>query len=181
MSDFSKFAPASLDALRAQEAAGGAVPAPVATDAGPAPSPAPVAPPVAARAPAPASSAPRFVGGKVRMRTIPLDYHLEYEGRTYTSITLRRPTSIEIGQWYERLFEEAKTEPDARVRFPIFEDEDGNPIPGAVLDALDGEDDERVMGAAGDFLPPRLRVLWVDPRPASTPPIGEPTAPTSST
>ena len=131
----------------------------------PPPAPAPAAAPVALApaapapvAPAPAAEdAPRFVGGRLREMTHRLDFPVEFRGKLYETITLRRPNAAEVGLWFERLAAVTAIDPNASLHFPIFLDETGQPVPVEVLDFLDGEDDERIMEASADFLPPRLR------------------------
>ncbi len=49
--------------------------------------------------------------------------------------------------------------PDAKVRLPLFRDEHGEPVPDAVMDALDDDDRLALDEAAENFLPRRFRGL----------------------
>ena len=150
---------------------------------GPAPAPAAPATPAAPRPATPSSPAlpgPVFVGGKSRSAPIELDYPVAYGGKTYVAIVLRRPSSVEVGQFFERLLEGTATDPGKMVHFPIFVDLDDEPVPGLVVDFLDEADQERVMAGVEDFLPPRLQRFRAAMQPASTPADGAPTEPTSS-
>jgi hypothetical protein len=129
---------------------------------------------------APIEEAPRFVGGRPRSMEVRLDFPIEFRGRLYEAITLRRPSAAEVGAWFERLAEVTAADPSAALHFPIFVDETGDPIPREVLDFLDGEDDERVMELSTDFLPPRFRRMQEAASAASTLPAGADTGPKSS-
>lgn len=119
-----------------------------------------------------------IVSDRVRSRRHGLDWPVRYGQRVYEAITVRRPTTVEIAAFFDRLVETAKTDPDAVLQFPVFYDDEGAPIPDAVLAALDDDDRETVMGDLLDFLPARLRRM-TEPAPSS-PDAGEATGPTSS-
>ena len=131
-------------------------PAPAVTAAAPE-APAPAAPAPTAPVAVEPEDAPRFVGGRLREMTHRLDFPVEFRGKLYEAITLRRPNAAEVGLWFERLAAATAIDPNASLHFPIFLDDTGQPVPVEVLDFLDGEDDERIMEASADFLPPRLR------------------------
>ncbi|WP_187371565.1 phage tail assembly protein [Methylobacterium oryzihabitans] len=132
--------------------------------------------PVAVPAPvAPKPAPPVFVGGRERSAVFPLDCPLSYDGRLYDAVVMRRPTAREVGAFYDALAE------GGFQGFPIFFTPEGDPIPHAVIDALDPDDDDRIMGRLMDFLPRRLRLAAGESDPGSLPPTGAPTAPTSST
>lgn len=164
MADLSNFRPVSKADAAAAEQAGGEAPAPA---------PAPVAPQ--------AEELPRYVGGKPRSHRVELQWPIEFRGRTYAAITLRRPNAIEVGRFFERLLELAASDPRQVLHFPIFVDDDGEPIPAKVIDFLDGDDEEAVMQHTEDFLPARFRRFREARRPASAPLAGANTGPTSST
>lgn len=171
MADFSEFKPASK--AEAAAAAAPAAPAPAAVE--------PASAPAAPAAPVAPIAAPRYVGGKVLPYRVALDYPIEFGGRTYQAITLRRTPAAEVGLFFERLVERGVTDTRAILHFPIFVDDDGAPIPDEVLAFLDGDDEEAVMERAGDFLCARFRRFREALQPVSPPAAGEPTGPTSST
>ncbi|ACB96731.1 phage tail assembly protein [Beijerinckia indica] len=98
------------------------------------------------------ASAPRFIGGKTRVKTIRLEYPLEYNGREYREISIARLTVKDVEEFIESL----KTRD---VRLPIYRDEAGDLIPEEVLDALDDDDLVTLEAAARDFLPRRFQGL----------------------
>lgn len=101
---------------------------------------------------------PRFCGTRPREKLVPLDYPVEYDGKVYDGIRVRRMTVAEVGAFIEAAGgEDAKT-----ARLPMFD------APPEVLDALDADDAERVNEVVRDFLPRALR-----PEGASRPPNGE--------
>lgn len=107
-----------------------------------------------AGAPAEAIAPPRFVNQQKRFRTIPLEWPLEYDGKIYDAITVRRMTAQEVADWQGS---------DERT-LPMVE------APLAVIDALDADDALKVNEAIHDFLPHALREA-IEP----APPTGEPT------
>jgi hypothetical protein len=86
---------------------------------------------------------PSFVGGKVRSKIIPLEWPLEYGGKTYDSVTVRRMSATEVSQFFN---DESDTK-----RLPMFD------CPHEVIDALDADDSEVVSQAVIDFLPRRMQ------------------------
>jgi len=165
MADFNDYAPVS----KAEAAAVAPAPASDAAVA-PAPVPAKVRPP-----------APVPLGGPLRSLTIRLAYPLGYDGREYRAITLRRPTSAEVGRFFEDLVVGADADEAGLLFFPVFYAEDGAPVPNTVLANLDDDDRADVMGRVADFLPRRLQALRASDPPASGADTGDATAPTSST
>lgn len=113
----------------------------------------------AAETPAPA----RFVGGKPREEVVELDWPVEYDGKVYDRVTVRRISVEEL-----RAFIESSADGASAARMPMFD------VPMAVLDALDPDDDERVMKVMRDFLPRRLREAA-----EASPQAGGDTAPSS--
>ena len=103
-----------------------------------------------AGAPAEAIAPPRFVSEQKRFRIIPL----EYDGKVYDAITVRRMTAQEVADWQGS---------DERT-LPMVE------APLAVIDALDADDALKVNEAINDFLPHVLREA-IEPDPQT----GEPT------
>lgn len=90
-----------------------------------------------------------------RVKRIPLEWPVSFEGRDYDAISIRRMTVAEVASFVETIKTMA---PDARFRFPMFIDETGAPIPNEVMDGLDDDDGRRVEEAAVDFLPQRFLV-----------------------
>lgn len=159
--DFRAFAPVA----RSEAVVAGALPARDVTASAPAtpPAPAPVVeasvappapPPAPAPAPIPGVTVPRFVGGGLRAMTVPLRYPVEFAGRVWDEIPLRRPTAREVGEYFEAL---QKIGAEEWLHFPIYADADGTPVPGEVIDFLDPDDSEAVSEASADFLCDRLR------------------------
>lgn len=96
-------------------------------------------------APAP-KPAPKLLGD--RSRTIDLDYPVEFDGKTYERITVRRMTGIEV-----RDFIAAVSSVGERARLPMFD------VPFEVIEALDDDDAAKLDEAVFDFLPNRLRTV----------------------
>lgn len=93
---------------------------------------------------------PRFVGGKPRSETVPLEWPVEYDGKVWDAITVRRMTVLDIRAFHEQVL--ASSEDDkARIRFPMFD------APFEVLDALDDDDAQTVNEVVTRFLPRRFR------------------------
>jgi hypothetical protein len=86
--------------------------------------------------------APKFAGGKSRSKTIVLDWPVEFAGKTYEQITVRRMTGAEVSAWANSAGSES---------LPMFD------CPQEVVDALDADDAEAVSKAVIDFLPRRMR------------------------
>lgn len=85
---------------------------------------------------------PKFAGGKTRSKTIGLDYPIEFGGKVYASITVRRMTGAEVSAWANAA---------GADNLPMFD------CPQEVVDALDADDAEAVSKAVIDFLPRRMR------------------------
>lgn len=90
----------------------------------------------------PAATAPRFVSEVPRSKSVPLTWPVEYVGKTYEAITVRRLTGNEVAAFFESV---------EGGDFPMFD------CPKAVIDALDADDSEAVNKAVLDFLPRALR------------------------
>lgn len=85
---------------------------------------------------------PRATLVGLRSKTIALDFPVEFDGKTYTEITVKRLTGDEVSAFYN--------DPSAE-RIPMFD------CPPEVIDALDADDAEIVMEAFRNFLPRALR------------------------
>ncbi|MDO9426035.1 MAG: hypothetical protein Q7T93_04320 [Methylobacterium sp.] len=127
----------------------------------------------------PTISPPRFVA-PVPDHTVPLIHPVEYAGRTYVSITRRRPSSGVLGRWFEQFTEGAAVPGDPNLNVPIFVDEAGDLVPDAVLGFLDDDDRQTVFEDADRFFPKRLAVALEALTEESPPSSGEPAEPTSS-
>ena len=121
--------------------------------------------------------APQFLSDRPRLKTIDLQWPVSYLGREYRSVTLKRLTARDVARFQDELDALLKNNPDASLRFPMFSDEAGQPIPDAVLDALDDDDRFELDRAAADFLPRRFRGIA---EPSSGPDAGGNTGPTSN-
>ena len=144
---------------------------------------APASTPVAPAPVAPAKPrlpAPVVLSGPLRTLTVTLAYPLGYAGREYHTITLRRPTSAEVGRFFETLVASDPAGDDGLLFFPVFYAQDGEPVPAAVLANLDDDDRADVMGRVADFLPRRLLALTAASPSASGADTGAATEPTSS-
>ncbi|WP_378952049.1 hypothetical protein [Mesorhizobium sp. ANAO-SY3R2] len=95
-------------------------------------------------APAETSQA-RIISTKVRSATVPLDYEVEFGGKVWTEITVRRVTGKEVQGYIDALARGENIAP------PMFE------CPLEVYDALDDDDRMAVEEAALPFLPRRLK------------------------
>jgi hypothetical protein len=85
----------------------------------------------------------RFIGGKA-FRVVKLEYPIEYGGKEYREIRLRRMTFLEMKEFIEDAAERDDVRPS------IFD------CPMEMLDHLDADDFENVDKAVRDFLPRRL-------------------------
>lgn len=120
---------------------------------------------------------PKFVGGPVRYRTVTLECPIEYDGVVYAEVVVTRLTAADVAAFEAQLDALRATQPDARVRWPLFRDAGGAPIPDVVLDALDADDKHEVDKAAASFLP---RAYRAEPDGGSPRNTGGSTAPPSN-
>lgn len=117
---------------------------------------------------------PRFAGGKARWQKVPLEWPVDYGGRTYDAVFVHRMTADEVNGYIERVNAAAGREAAMAVRFPMYRDAAGEMIPDPVIGALDDDDSERVHEVAQGFLPRRFRAA---PDSAPTSGSGAPTSP----
>ena len=108
--------------------------------------------PIPAPAPIPQ---PRFVA-PVPDSPVRLEHPLEYAGKTYSTIILRRPSSGVLGRWFERLADATSDVSEVSTMPPIFVHPDGELVPDVVLASLDDDDRTAVFVGADPFLPRRL-------------------------
>jgi hypothetical protein len=127
-----------------------------------------------------ANPAPLFLGDRPRSHSVRLEWPVEYMGTRYEAITVRRLTTAEVAAFMQKVAEHHEANPEAAdevMRFPIFFDERGEPVPDEVMDGLDDDDAVPLNEAAVRFLPRRFRAAT---EPTSTPQPGEATGPTSA-
>jgi hypothetical protein len=79
---------------------------------------------------------PKFIGTKPRSEKVPLEWPVEYDGKVWDEIEVRRMSVTDIA-----------TMSDDSRNFPMFD------APREVMDALDVDDDIRVREVADRFLP----------------------------
>lgn len=100
----------------------------------------------------------RIVSDRPRFKTIDLDWPVEFDGKIYKSVQIVRLTAGDVARFQDEIEALLKSDPNGRVRFPLFKDEDGNDIPQEVMDAMDSDDRDNIDEAAASFLPRRFRV-----------------------
>lgn len=108
---------------------------------------------------APAKKPARIVSDRPRSKTIELQWPIEFNGREYRSVTVARLTAGEVAEFQAEIEKLMANDPDAKVRFPLFRDENGEVLAEDVMDALDDDDRFALEEAAADFLPRRFRAL----------------------
>ncbi|WP_336801726.1 phage tail assembly protein [Kaistia sp. MMO-174] len=95
--------------------------------------------------------APAFDREAERFETVPLDWPVTIDGVRYESVTVRRMTVGEIGDF---LLAMAKSDGE-RLRFPMYD------VSDAVLERLDADDGDKIEEAVQRFLPRRFRTATV--------------------
>jgi hypothetical protein len=103
-------------------------------------------PPTAEPVPVPIA---RFVGGAPRAKMIPLEWPVEFDGKLWTEIRIRRASGKEVRDYLEQL----RTS-EADVLPPMID------CPIEVWNALDADDQLTIDEAAAEFMPKRLRALF---------------------
>ena len=88
----------------------------------------------------------KIVTNLPREKVVTLTYPVEFDGRLYESITIRRITGAEVVDYMDRLQQRERLMP------PVVE------CPVEVYEAMDADDQFMVDEAAMDFLPRQLRV-----------------------
>jgi len=118
----------------------------------------------------PAPVANKFVGAGA-FRVVDLQYPVEFDGKVYEKITVRRMTVAEVREFIR----EAAENPDVTMQTMID-------VPAGVLEALDYDDFEKVDGTIYDFLPRLLREAYDQSRKAgeSTPSSSQTSADSAS-
>ena len=121
----------------------------------------------AAEAEKPKPAAPRFIGDRPRSRTVTLEWPLEFDGKVYEQIVVRRATLADLAVFAEQL---AALPKGQEIHLPMYD------APDAVIDALDPDDRDSLNAAADGFLLRRwLASSEVEPAQAT----GSSTAPSS--
>ena len=95
--------------------------------------------------PAPVAPVARIIGDK-HFRAIPLEWPVDYDGKTIDTVTVRRMTGAEVSAFIATL----RDNPDA-ARLAMYD------VPHEVIDGLDADDYAKVQEAVNDFLPRVLR------------------------
>ena len=115
-----------------------------------------------------------FIDPSGRSRAFTLKHPVVVNGRAYREIRLARLTVADVAQFLEAVSAGDKR---SAIAWPVYRDENGEPIPQAVLSALDDDDGFTIEQGLRDFLPRRLQALMDG---AGAPPAGEPTASSSA-
>lgn len=89
----------------------------------------------------PVPAPPRFVGDRRRDVVVPLEWPIEYDGKIYSEIRVRRMTGAEVAAFVNS--------DDGDL--PMVE------APKVVIDSLDADDAMAINKAITDFLPQSLR------------------------
>lgn len=97
---------------------------------------------------APEVPAARIITDKVREKLIPLEYPVEFDGKLYTDVRVRRVTAGEVRDYLDKL-----RNGDASALPPVVD------VPLAVWEVLDADDMQTIDEAAAEFMPKRLRAL----------------------
>lgn len=121
---------------------------------------------------------PRYVDGKLREKRVELEWPVEYKGKTYDAIVIRRMTGQQVADFLDKL---AQLEEDAkaRIHFPMLYDDAGDEVPHEVVEFLDDDDADTVAQVTQDFLPRRFRgPKMSEPAPVASDPTPQ-TSPTS--
>lgn len=113
----------------------------------------------------------RIVSTKARDRMVEIDFPVEYDGKTYTEIRIRRISGKELQEFFTAMDASIITIP------PVVD------CPTAVWEAMDADDQEKVEKEALDFFPRKLTAFmqWVQQNSGSTPETGDSSQPLSPT
>ena len=99
----------------------------------------------------------RFVDADRRSETVMLDWPINYDGKVYDRLTVRRVTAGEVARFVEAV-RAAPAEVRATMRLPMVD------APDAVLVAFDPDDDDKVDEVISRFLPRRFRAaMGIEP------------------
>ena len=98
----------------------------------------------------------KIVSDKSRFDLVELEWPVEYKGKLYSKIMLKRLTVKELADWQKSL---ADKKDDEEIRMPLFRDEDGGYIPEEVWEGMDVNDVDMLGEKALPFLPKRFAGL----------------------
>lgn len=112
-------------------------------------------------APATKPAPPRLLGD--RYEAVPLEYPVDYDGKVWTEITVRRMAADEVAAYIDAILKDPE-----EARLPMFD------APPEVMDALDPDDQDEIAEVVERFLPRRLRRVA-----GQTPENGASTSPSS--
>ncbi len=102
--------------------------------------------------PLPPLAAPRYVDESGRSEVVHLLYPIEYAGRIWAEITVRRPTAAMVRDWSRRVLAAKEAGVDTSdIPPPVFD------APDAVVNFVDPDDDDRLEEVARRFLPRRFQ------------------------
>lgn len=90
----------------------------------------------------------RIVSPKERSRDVPLDYPVEFHGKVYDTITIRRASAKEVSDFIDAV---SKSPDGVEVKAPMID------CPLEVYEAMDDDDRLRLEEALLPFLPLRLK------------------------
>jgi len=105
---------------------------------------------------------PVFDNENRRSKVMPLEWPFTLNGNRYTEIRIRRVTTAELEEYFERM-DAASDGEKKKLVLPIFD------APAEVIGALDPDDSDNLTKEGRDFLPRRFRG---ETEPASTPVSG---------
>lgn len=105
----------------------------------------------------------RIVGGPATQCQVPLRWQYELDGKTWSSITIRRISVGEIAA-YSDAVRVAESEGKPAPKPPMFD------CPAELLDALFPDDDDAVEAAVSSFLAPARREEPLSPSTAAETP-----------
>ena len=90
-----------------------------------------------------------FVGGPPREKLVPLEWPVEFDGKLWTEIRIRRASGKEVRTYLEQL----RTS-DADILPPMID------CPIEVWNAMDADDQQTIDLAAMEFTPKRLKAIF---------------------
>ena len=97
----------------------------------------------------------RVVGGAPREKMVTLEYPVEFDGKTWTEVRIRRVTGKEVEEYMEALGRNERPMP------PMFD------FPMEVYDAMDDDDRFAIDEAVAPFFPRRVRAAAEQNPPAA--------------
>ena len=88
----------------------------------------------------------RIVGGKPREQLVPIEYPVEFDGKVWDAIPIRRITGKELSTYFEKIAEGGDFSLPPVVACPV-----------EVWEAMDADDQQAVDAVATAFMPRRLK------------------------